>query len=118
MQITTLEYSDLEVIKVYRSEQGSSSELLDHLKNGMPTVICGDFNICYSSNRNNKITKRLEDNEFIQLMKEATHLKGRHLDHFYFHPGKIISKEHSIYRYSPYYSDHDAICATISTTHN
>jgi hypothetical protein len=46
-------------------------------------------------------------------MNEATHIKGRHIDHFYFKPGNNIGENLSIHRYSPYYSDHDAICATL-----
>ena len=118
MQISKLKSANLEVITVYRSEQGNSSEMLEILKNlvnpGVATVVCGDFNICYLSNRNNKITKYLEQNGFSQLMREPTHIKGRILDHFYFKPGNNISESPSIYRYSPYYSDHDAICATIN----
>ena len=64
------------MIAVYRSEQGNSSELLDHIIELIPPdgrpVICGDFNICYLSKRNNRKTKYLEENRFTQLMKEAT----------------------------------------------
>ena len=47
------------------------------------------------------------------MMKEPTHIRGRHIDHFYFKPRGPISELPTIYRYSPYYSDHDATCATI-----
>ena len=66
------------------------------------------------SNRNNKVTHWLEENEFAQLMKDATHIKGRHIDHFYFRPSSNITENASVHRYSPYYSDHDAICVTIT----
>ena len=55
-----------------------------------------------------------KSSEFKQMMKEATHIKGRIIDHFYFKPGKGISEKVSIFRYSPYYSDHDATCATVT----
>ena len=120
IQITRMECTELEVIAVYRSEQGNSTELLEHIKNlitpGVTTIICGDFNICYISNINNKVTHWLEENEFSQVMKEATHIKGRHIDHFYCRPGNTIREPDSVYRYSPYYSDHDAICVTITKT--
>ena len=68
MQIMKLESQDLEFLTVYRSEQGNSTELLQHLKDSInqnsATVISGDFNICYSSHRTNKITKFLETNGF------------------------------------------------------
>ena len=118
MQIMKLESQDLEFLTVYRSEQGNSTELLHHIKDSInqnsATVISGDFNICYNSHRNNKITKFLETNGFKQLMTEATHIKGRLIDHLYFKLGAKICANPSIYRYSPYYSDHDALCVTVS----
>ena len=120
MQLTKFESSKLDVIALYRSEQGNSSELLAHIKNlitqGKNTVICGDFNICYLSTRNNRVTKYLEENGFKQLVKEATHIQGRLLDHFYIRIEHENSVETSMVRYSPYYSDHDAICSTITYT--
>ena len=80
------------------------------------TIICGDFNICYNANKNNRISKYLENTGFHQYVEEPTHIKGRHIDHFYFKPSKTFRKEPSIHRYTPYYSDHDAICATFEET--
>ena len=117
MQLTKLKSSELEVIAVYRSDQGNTLELIQHLadmiKPEVATVICGDFNICYKANRCNRVSQFLERNGFSQLMKEATHIRGRHIDHFYFKPGNGIQENPSIQRYSPYYSDHDATCATL-----
>ena len=119
MQLSKLRSANLEVIAVYRSERGNPSVLLNHIIDmispGVNTVICGDFNICYLSQRNNKITKYLEQNGFTQLMKESTHIKGRLLDHFYFRASENDRPETSVFRYSPYYSDHDAICTTITS---
>ena len=64
--------------------------------------------------KNEKITQWLENNQFSQLMREATHIKGRLLDHFYFKPSGNTSQNPSMHRYSPYYADHDAIYATIT----
>ena len=115
-----LKSQDLDFITVYRSERGNSTELLQHIKESIDqnsaTLISGDFNICYNSHRNNKITKFLETNGFKQLITEATHIKGRQIDHLYFKPGKNIKANPTIYRYSPYYSDHDAICVTLTRT--
>ena len=110
----------LEVIAVYRSEKGSLTELTEHLSKlitpKLTTVICGDFNLCYLSQRQNKVTKFLENNEFKQLVKDATHIKGRHIDHFYLKMSGQQIVEPTIMTYSPYYSDHDAICITLSKT--
>ena len=120
MQMLKLKSQDLDFITVYRSERGNSTELLQHIKESIDqnsaTLISGDFNICYNSHRNNKITKFLETSGFKQLITEATHIKGRQIDHLYFKPGKKINANPIIYRYSPYYSDHDAICVTLTRT--
>ena len=120
MQLTKIESKDMDIIAVYRSEQGNTSDLLRHItsmiKNEKATVILGDFNICYQSTRNNKISKYLTNNGFKQFVDEPTHIKGRHIDHLYFKPSKIFCESPSMYRYTPYYSDHDAICATFRRT--
>ena len=107
----------MEVISVYRTAQGSSRQLAENLEElitpGVTTIVCGDFNICYMSHRNNKVTHFLETNGFHQMMQEATHIKGGHIDHFYFKAGMNVRENPSIFRYSPYYSDHDANCVTI-----
>ena len=117
MQITKIEASELQVIVVYRSEQGSTLKLIEHLdtmiEEKIATIICGDFNICFKTNRNNRVTKFIETKGFQQLMQAPTHIKGRNIDHFYFRSGGQIQEDAHIYRYSPYYTDHDAICATI-----
>ena len=121
MQITKIESADLQVITIYRSEQGSTQVLIDYLEMmidlEVATVICGDFNICYKANRKNRVTKFIESKGFKQLMQAATHIKGRNIDHFYFRPGGLIEEDPHIYRYSPYYTDHDATCATIKRKH-
>ena len=117
LQITKMESNEVDIITVYKSEQANLSEFLEHLKTmisqAKTTVVCGDLNICYSSNKNNKVSKYLQNHGFSQLVNEPTHIKGRHLDHFYFRADEKTSDSPTIYRYSPYYSDHDAICSTI-----
>ena len=105
MQLTKMESLEMTVIAVYRSEKGNSVELLQHIIELIPprgrTIICGDFNICYLSKRRNRITKYLEENGFTQLVKEATHIQGRLLDHFYFRPSPGEHLETPVFRYSP-----------------
>ena len=60
----------------------------------------------------------LEKNGFTQSVREPTYINGRQIDHFYFKPGNNITENPTIYRYSPYYSDHDAICATLKKIEN
>ena len=49
---------------------------------------------------------------FDQLVHEATHIRGRHIDHAYLLDPNDKMKL-VVGRYSPYYTDHDAICITI-----
>ena len=116
MQLTKIESKDIDIIAVYRSEQGNTSDLLRHItdmiKEEKATIILGDFNICYQTIKNNKISKYLVNNGFKQFVDEPTHIKGGHIDHLYFKPSKTFCASPSMYRYTPYYSDHDAICVT------
>ena len=80
----------------------------------MTSIVCGDFNFCYLANRGNKVTQYLEESGFQQLINEATHIKGRHIDQFYIKDKQNTFKESPVFRYSPYYSDHDALCVTLT----
>ena len=81
------------------------------------TLICGDLNLCYIDDRSNEVTRLLENEGFSQLVHEATHFKGGHIDHVYSnHNRENFQIEVSLY--SPYYlaKDHDALCVTITKT--
>ena len=118
MQITKFTSSNLDVINIYRSSNGHSVELLNHIISMLPdkraVLITGDFNICYQDNRTNRLIDGLEGNGFRQLVKEATHIRGRHIDHAYWRNFFNTWLEPAIDRYSPYYSDHDAIGLAIT----
>jgi hypothetical protein len=117
-QITLLSSPELDVVNVYRSQGMNNAELAHDLKdiinNSKFTLICGDFNLCYVDDRDNEVTRMLEYEGFSQLVHEATHFKGGHIDHVYSnHSSKDFQIGVSLY--SPYYlaKDHDAICVTI-----
>ena len=78
------------------------------------TVICGDFNICYKQDRDNKLIKALQNLGFRQTVTEATHIDGGLIDHVYIREAGTI-QEILTNMYSPYYTalDHDAICITL-----
>ena len=105
MQITKFTCHDLDIINLYRSSNGHSVELLNHLlkmiTKGKPTLITGDFNICYSVNKNNRLSQGLEKNGFSQLVKQATHIRGGHIDHAYWRDQEQTWEEPQINRYSP-----------------
>ena len=117
-QLTKLTSQSLDVISVYRSQEGKISELENHLLNLLDmektTLICGDFNVCFKANRNNKIIHTLEEFGFKQLVQEETHIKGGLIDHVYLRQiDDQVCVDCSLY--SPYYCamDHDALLTTV-----
>ena len=83
-----------------------------------PTLIKGDFNLCTIRDRNNSLTMKLEKLGFKQLVKEATHIEGGHIDHCYWIDKKQIWESPKLERYSPYWSDHDALLVTLKRKAN
>ena len=81
---------------------------------GSPTLITGDFNICFKSNGRNRMSKGLiEEQGMRQLMTEPTHILGGHIDHVYWKDEHQKWKNPFVERYTPYYSDHDGLCISI-----
>ena len=78
-----------------------------------PTLVTGDFNVCYRQNRSNSITMKLEQLGFQQLVMKATHVQGGLIDHAYWYDSDQIWGEPSLEMYSPYYSDHDCILISL-----
>ena len=118
MQITKFNSENIDIINVYRSSKGNSAELLTILKEMLtpmkPTLITGDFNICFMNHSGNRMSKGLSDGErFQQLMREPTHILGGHIDHIYWRDDDHMWMDPVVERYSPYYSDHDASCITL-----
>ena len=118
MQIVKFTSPQLDTINVYRSRNGHSVELLNHLlqmlTKNKPTLITGDFNMCYITNRNNRMSQGLEKSSFSQLVQDATQIRGGLIDHAYWKDTTRVWNNPEIERYSPYYSDHDAICSTLT----
>ena len=85
------------------------------IRKGSQTIICGDFNLCFLNKGGNVLTKFLCGHGFQQLVREASHLQGGHIDHVYSNldPSKF---KIDIQMHSPYYTshDHDAFCITIT----
>ena len=118
-QITKLKSESLDVISVYRSQEGSIDQLLDTLTSIIDwqkaTLVCGDFNVCYNQHRSNKLIETLENHGFKQLVQEATFIKGSLIDHVYLREcGTSTAVDCCLY--SPYYCamDHDALLTTVS----
>ena len=118
LQVTKFTSSNIDIISVYRSSNCNSVELLNKISKitsiKKSVIITGDFNICYLMNKTNRLIQGLESNGFQQLVRESTHIRGRHIDHAYWKDADRFWLEPVLNRYSPYYSDHDAICLTIT----
>ena len=117
IQVSKFSGVSLDMIFVYRAPNGNDGLLRDHLKSLIDfdriTVICGDFNMCFIDNRKTRTTTFLLNNGFKQLMMEATHIDGGHIDHVYMRAKDNIQECVTVY--SPYFTskDHDALCISI-----
>ena len=118
VQMTKISTPEVDIINIYRSQGADSSELIQDLRliinQATPTIICGDLNLCFINERRNEITKMLEGQGFNQLVVEASHLQGGHIDHVYSNLNPNVFKV-DVMLYSPYYTsrDHDAFFITI-----
>ena len=80
-----------------------------------PTIICGDLNLCFVNQRSHDVVQMLYEQGFQQLVSEASHIQGGHIDHVY---SNLDPKDFlvEVMMYSPYYTyhDHDAFCITVT----
>ena len=79
-----------------------------------PTLISGDFNLCYRTNATNTLTASLLSEGFEQLVTEATQIMGGMIDHLYWRDSQEPQyKKPTVDRRSSYYSDHDILMVTL-----
>ena len=75
-------------------------------------MIVGDFNACYRDDHNNKLIHGLLQMGFKQIIDKPTHIRGRIIDQIYMNdPSRLTF---SVEKYSPYYTDHDALCISLT----
>ena len=117
LQVTKFNIQEISSISVYRSSSHSIVEAAKTIKSfintSKATLITGDFNVCTVKDEGNTLTKMLEGLGFIQLVSEATHIQGGHIDHCYWLDKEGKWKLPVLERYSPYHSDHDALLITL-----
>ena len=117
-QLSKLSTQDFDIINVYRSSGGDMREMINNLKgilhDDKNTIIVGDFNLCMIKEKNNAITKYLEEVGFTQYVTVASHLEGGHIDHVYSNIDAAVFNI-DVNLYSPYYTchDHDALLVTV-----
>ena len=117
IQIVKFHSEEIESIVVYRSSFGNIGSLTEKLSS-LPTIkkcqiITGDFNICTKKRPNNLVTSILTNNNFKLITDEATHIEGGYIDQAYIKDEENLFLSPKLERYSPYYSDHDALCITL-----
>ena len=114
INVTKLKCDKFDIIAVYRSEGGSMEglvrKLLDILDLSKSTVVVGDMNVCNRKRPDNLLKTFLEELGFKELIRQATHIEGGHLDHAYFLNVGNFKEEPVVYLIPKYYSDHDAMC--------
>ena len=117
-QITKITSADLDVICVYRSQEGNKRELLAELDKRLTinkaTYICGDFNICLFKEPQNVLTDTLKQKNFVQLVEKPTFKSGSLLDHGYIRQ----TNPFTVTTYAPYWSDHDSVLLVVHKESN
>ena len=85
-------------------------ELQQILKSDKKVIITGDFN--FDKNEKNALAKYLIAKKMVQVVTDPTHDGGRCIDHCYV--PKELEEKVVLKQYSPYYSDHDALCINLN----
>ena len=99
---------------MYRSVEGTLESLVNKLSEILnptkSTLVFGDMNVCNIKRPDNQLKRFLERMGFREIVREASHIDGGHLDHAYvLNLGSF--KEGTVVQLVPkYYSDHDAVC--------
>ena len=125
-QILKFEYDQYVIIALYRSQCASCLDILTEILKFCDTekliVIGGDFNVCAITEFNNVLLNGLINAGFNQLVREATHIEGRTIDHCYVRNSTIKSQnaitEQSVSVRSVYFSDHDSVILSLSNISN
>ena len=106
----TVQNHPYQLILVYASSGCPYQMLVDDLKKllllDITSIITGDFNFHHTEK--NTFTQFLEARGLTQVVTWPTHKEGHTIDHCY------VTKNARVHitRYSPYYSDHDALCTS------
>ena len=121
-QLTMIRSDKQDIINIYRSAGASSSQLLDDFKSMFDserrTLLIGDLNICFLSEKNHPVLKALARLRFKQKVQRPTHELGRLIDYiFIYSPPLIGDAEVEVVQESPYFSDHDLLFVT-EVTHS
>ena len=113
-QITKVSSESTDVLNVYQSAGASISSMINDISDmidpSKETVVVGDFNLCFFSERKNPLIHFFEKKGFSQLVDCPTHVDGRLLDHVYhYSPDRTLEASLIVEQQSVYYTDHDIL---------
>ena len=77
-----------------------------------PLMVIGDFNFCFKESTKNPTKKYLQEQSFIQLITDPTHIEGHLLDQVHVRD-KRKKLTFSSEIHSKYYSDHKALTVIV-----
>ena len=121
MQLTKFTSPVIDIVVIYRSQSGNLTELkelIEELIDGEKAeLILGDFNFCFISNPSNPVTNFFEQNNFLQLIQEPTHIEGNLIDQAHLRDTKQ-DIEFSSELHSKYYTDHNALAIIVKQRRN
>ena len=112
MQLSKFTSKIVDIVAIYKSQQESDANLNQALKamtnSRKPVLVIGDFNFCYLHGSPNSTKKYMNENRFLQLVSEPTHIEGNLLDQAHLRDvtGNLESKAEV---QSKYYTDHKSI---------
>ena len=114
-QLSLFKSEAVDVIHIYRSQQQQLSEIVEKVREwwreDKVVVVCGDLNVCLKKKPENSFSQGMESLGLSQIGKEATHVLGGQIDHFYV-TSEAVGRT-SLERMSPFFTDHDALCCTV-----
>ena len=116
MQLSKFTSPVIDIVVIYRSQTGNLMELKENIEDLMDgekaELIVGDFNFCFLSGPSNPATTFFEQNRFLQLIQEPTHIEGNLLDQAHVRDTKQVL-EFSAELHSKYYTDHKALAIMV-----
>ena len=115
--ITKLRNEKLDIIGIYRSQNGKVVNLVKELQTMLDfergIVLGGDLNLCAVTEGHNYVTASLKEFGFQQIVTKPTHIDGRTIDHIYIRNVENTSYEWTLEYFPKYYSDHDGLGLTL-----
>ena len=116
MQLSKFTSTNLNVISLYRSNDGDlkilNNNLEEMIEKEKPQLVVGDFNFCHLDSPSNTTTTYLRRNKFEQLIKEPTHIAGNILDQAHLmNIGRDLM--YTVTLHSKYYTDHKGLAIIV-----